>query len=122
MLLLFQVIHQNLLNQKKADEFSNNVLNFLIISLLGITLIVELFMPLFVNLIAPGFSENNEKFLLTTYLTRITFPFLFFISLASFFSAILKLIQQIWGCSSRTNYFKYNLNLNFNILKIKKMI
>ena len=80
MLLLFQVIHQNLLNQKKkADEFSNNVLNFLIISLLGITLIVELFMPLFVNLIAPGFSENNEKFLLTTYLTRITFPFLFFI-------------------------------------------
>ena len=46
-------------------------------------------MPLFVNLIAPGFSENNEKFLLTTYLTRITFPFLFFISLASFFSAIL---------------------------------
>ena len=76
-------------SKKKADEFSNNVLNFLIISLLGITLIVELFMPLFVNLIAPGFSENNEKFLLTTYLTRITFPFLFFISLASFFSAIL---------------------------------
>ena len=76
-------------SKKKADEFSNNVLNFLIISLLGITLIIELFMPLFVNLIAPGFSENNEKFLLTTYLTRITFPFLFFISLASFFSAIL---------------------------------
>ena len=61
-------------SKKKADEFSNNVLNFLIISLLGITLIIELFMPLFVNLIAPGFSENNEKFLLTTYLTRITFP------------------------------------------------
>ena len=76
-------------SKKKADEFSNNVLNFLIISLLGITLIVELFMPLFVNLIAPGFSENNEKFLLTIHLTRITFPFLFFISLASFFSAIL---------------------------------
>ena len=56
-------------SKKKADEFSNNVLNFLIISLLGITLIIELFMPLFVYLIAPGFSENDEKFLLTTYLT-----------------------------------------------------
>ena len=46
-------------------------------------------MPWFVLLIAPGFTENSEKLELTIYLTRITFPFLFFISLASFFAAIL---------------------------------
>ena len=46
-------------------------------------------MPLFIKVIAPGFSVNSAKFDLAIILTRITFPFLFFISLASFFSAIL---------------------------------
>ena len=46
-------------------------------------------MPAFILLIAPGFSENSEKFDIAITLTRITFPFLFFVSLSSFFSAIL---------------------------------
>ena len=46
-------------------------------------------MPTFVSIIAPGFVENVEKMELAISLTRITFPFLFFICLASFFSAIL---------------------------------
>tara|TARA_Y100000816_G_scaffold275549_1_gene243884 strand:- start:1525 stop:2742 length:1218 start_codon:yes stop_codon:yes gene_type:complete len=46
-------------------------------------------MPVFIKIIAPGFSNDAEKFKIVIDLTRITFPFLFFISLASFFSAIL---------------------------------
>ena len=46
-------------------------------------------MPLFVFLIAPGFEGDYQKMELAVTLTRITFPFLMFISLASFFSAIL---------------------------------
>ena len=46
-------------------------------------------MPLFVYLIAPGFEGDYDKMELAITLTRITFPFLIFISLASFFSAIL---------------------------------
>ena len=42
-------------------------------------------MPAFVSLIAPGFVDDNEKMKLAIDLTRITFPFLLFISLASFF-------------------------------------
>src|SRR6056300_970844 len=52
-------------------------------------LIVEILMPLFVYLIAPGFEGDYDKMELAITLTRITFPFLIFISLASFFSAIL---------------------------------
>ena len=76
-------------SKKKADEFLSTVFNFLTFGLLGITLIIELFMPFFIYFIAPGFSEDGDKLNLTIYLTRITFPFLIFISLASFFSAIL---------------------------------
>ena len=46
-------------------------------------------MPLFVSIIAPGFKANSEKIELAITLTRITFPFLFLVSLSSFFSAIL---------------------------------
>ena len=52
-------------------------------------LIIEFFMPAFVSLIAPGFVKNTEKIELAINLTRITFPFLIFVSLSSFFAAIL---------------------------------
>ena len=46
-------------------------------------------MPAFVSIIAPGFVGDLEKMNIAINLTRITFPFLFFISIASFFAAIL---------------------------------
>ena len=73
----------------KAKNFANEVFNFLIISLLIIVLLAEIFMPAFVYLIAPGFVEDTEKLQTTIFLTRLTFPFLLFISVASFLSAIL---------------------------------
>jgi len=76
-------------NKKKANKFANDVFNLLLIFLFLLIIIIEVFMPLFIFIIAPGFTENLEKLNLTIYLTRITFPFLLFISLASFFSAIL---------------------------------
>jgi len=73
----------------KAKNFANDVFNFLMLGLLILVIVVEIFMPGFIYLIAPGFYEDQSKLELTTTLTRITFPFLLFISLASFFSAIL---------------------------------
>ena len=46
-------------------------------------------MPQLIFLIAPGFYKDPEKLNLAVSLSRITFPFLFFICLASFFGAIL---------------------------------
>ena len=76
-------------SKKKAHKFANSVFNLLVLALLSLTILVEIFMPYFIKLIAPGFSIIDEKFKLAVDLTRITFPFLFFISIASFLSAIL---------------------------------
>ena len=75
--------------KEQSSEFANNVFNLLILGLFFLVIIIEIFMPTFVFLIAPGFEGDNQKMDLAINLTRITFPFLFFISLASFFSAIL---------------------------------
>ena len=75
--------------KKKSNLFANDVFNLLFLSLLSLILIIQLFMPAFVSLIAPGFVGDIEKMEIAITLTRITFPFLLFISLASFFGAIL---------------------------------
>ncbi len=75
--------------KKKAEVFAGNIFNFLTLVLLFFILIIEIFMPWFVFLIAPGFIENSDKLDMTINLTRITFPFLLFVSLSSFFGALL---------------------------------
>ena len=46
-------------------------------------------MPLIIKLIAPGFSDNSAKFILTVDLSRLTFPFVLFICLTSLAGAYL---------------------------------
>ena len=76
-------------NKTEADSFAKNVFNLLFIILLIFVLVAEIFMPQLIFLIAPGFYNEPEKLKLAVELSRITFPFLFFICLASFFGAIL---------------------------------
>ena len=82
--------YSSLLDKKTLSaNFANSIFNLLILGLFFLVIIIEILMPLFVSLIAPGFEEDSQKLELAITLTRITFPFLLFISLASFFSAIL---------------------------------
>ena len=76
-------------SKKRSNNFANEIFNLLFLGLLIIILVIQLFMPVFVSLIAPGFIGDSDKTNLVINLTRITLPFLFFVSLASFFSAIL---------------------------------
>ena len=76
-------------SQKEGKKFADDVLSLLLIILLFIVTIVEIFTPYLVYLIAPGFSDDNIKFNLAVEFTRITFPFLLFVSVSSFFSGIL---------------------------------
>src|SRR3954468_12705165 len=46
-------------------------------------------MPWVVRLLAPGFSEDPEKFALAVTLTRITFPYLLFVTLVTLLSGLL---------------------------------
>ncbi len=81
--------NEKIKGKKNGENFANELLTLLLIILLFIVLIVEIFTPFFVSLIAPGFVSDIDKFNLAVELTKITFPFLLFVSIASFFSGIL---------------------------------
>ena len=76
-------------NKKKGKIFADDVLSLILFVLTFIVTLAEIFTPYLVYLIAPGFIEDDIKFNLAVEFTRITFPFLLFVSLSSFFSGIL---------------------------------
>ncbi len=80
---------EKLKNKVKGKIFADDVLSALLLILLFIVTLAEIFTPYLVYLIAPGFIADEVKFNLAVEFTRITFPFLLFVSLSSFFSGIL---------------------------------
>ncbi len=80
---------EKLKGKKKSKKFADDVFNLLLLFLILLIVIVEIFTPFLVYLIAPGFYDNPEKFDLATEFTRITFPFLLFVSLSSLLAGIL---------------------------------
>jgi putative peptidoglycan lipid II flippase len=117
----------NLKNKNEGKKFADDVLNLLVIVLLVIVFLVEIFTPAVVYIIAPGFIDENIKFDLAVALTRITFPFLFFVSLSSFFSGILNshnkfaaaaaapIILNIFLILSLITSSFFNLNFEVNL-------
>jgi putative peptidoglycan lipid II flippase len=73
----------------ETQSFINNLAGTLAFVLFIVTVASMVFAPLIVNLFAPGFSSDPAKFDLATMMLRITFPYLFFISLTAFIAAIL---------------------------------
>jgi putative peptidoglycan lipid II flippase len=58
-------------------------------SLLTLTVLMVVAAPLMTALFAPGFLSDGYKYALTTDLIRITFPYLFLISMTGFCAAVL---------------------------------
>ncbi len=72
-----------------ARVFASRVLTLLALSQLALLALAYLYMPEMVDLIAPGFSRFPGKFELAVSMTRITFPYLALITLATLHSGTL---------------------------------
>ncbi len=79
---------------KKEDRFAKNVFSWLMVILLGITIIFEILMPLVVWILAPGFAEDPGKMELTVLISRIMFFYVIFVCGAAFLSAILNAFSK----------------------------
>jgi len=76
-------------DMKKDEGFAKNVFSWLMVVLLGLTILFEIFMPLVIWALAPGFSEDPGKMQLTVTVARIMFFYVIFICGAAFLSAVL---------------------------------
>jgi putative peptidoglycan lipid II flippase len=79
-------------SQRSADELrslTQNVAGTLGGILFLLTVVAALAAPLLVMIFAPGFIDEPDRFELTAQMLRITFPYLFFISLVALAGSIL---------------------------------
>ena len=78
----------------KARVFATEAFSVLFYVLLAFTVVVELAMPYIMDVFAPGFRDVPDKLVVTTQLSRITFPFLMSVSLVSLFACILNAFNK----------------------------
>lgn len=80
--------------EEAARLFAREVHAVLLVILLALSVLGIVFMPELMVVLAPGFDKDPEKFRLTVLLTRITFPYILFISLVSLQGGILNSIGK----------------------------
>jgi putative peptidoglycan lipid II flippase len=71
-----------------AERFASEVYTLLFISLSALTILIIILMPYIMLAIAPGFISSPEKFQISVLLSRITMPYMLFISMAALIGAI----------------------------------
>src|SRR3954465_13224436 len=72
-----------------AKLFADRVFTLMLIVQLALLVAALAGMPWVVRALAPGFSEDPQKFALAVTLTRITFPYLLFVTLVTLLSGLL---------------------------------
>ena len=73
----------------KAQNFAGKILSVLVATLTILSIFALWQMPLVIELLAPGFSNDPNKYALTIELTRITFPYLLLVSIVTLLSGVL---------------------------------
>ena len=76
-------------SRQEALELANVAFTLLSIVLVVISILGVLLAPLIVALQAPGFIQTPEQFALAVFLTRLMFPYIFFMSLVALCMGIL---------------------------------
>jgi len=80
--------------QAEAKKFAEEAMAVLIFALLIVTALAEILMPWLMVGLAGGFRAEPDKFDLAVLLTRITMPYLLFVSLLALFSGILNAFHK----------------------------
>ncbi|MCB1541157.1 MAG: murein biosynthesis integral membrane protein MurJ [Rhodoblastus sp.] len=73
----------------EAQKFSSRIFTLLLASQIALLVLALAFTPFFVDLLAPGFRADPRKFDLAVALTRVTFPYLMFVTLVTLHSGVL---------------------------------
>lgn len=81
-------------DSQRDESFARNVFSWLMVGLLGITILFEIFMPLVVWGLAPGFDVVPGKMEMTVIISRIMFVYVIFVCGAAFLSAILNAFSK----------------------------
>ena len=86
--------------KESARTFAEQIFTLLLTTLLLLVLVVEFFLPAILPALVPGFEKTPERLHYAIEFSRITFPFIFFISLTALYSGILNSFDRFAAVAS----------------------
>lgn len=101
--------YKNKRGDAETHALVNRVATALGLVVTGVTILGILAAPLIILVSAPGFRDEPEKFALTVELTRITFPYILFMSLVALAGGVL----NTWSRFAIPAFTPVLLNLSF---------
>jgi len=101
--------YKNKRGEQETRQLVDHVATLLFLILLAVTLLGMAMAPLLVYISAPGFAADANKFTLTVELTRITFPYILFMSLVALSGGVL----NTWSRFAIPAFTPVLLNLTF---------
>ncbi len=80
--------------REAARAFAERVFGIMLLILIILSVLVEIFMPEVMGVVAGGFVDEPEKFQLVVDFARLTFPYLLFVSLSAMLGGILNTLEK----------------------------
>src|SRR3954471_8337380 len=94
----------------RAQVFADRIFTLLLASQIVLLALALIFTPQVIDLLAPGFSRDPERYALAVTLTRITFPYLLLVTLVTLYGGILNALQRFAAAAAAP------ILLNFSIV------
>ncbi|MGL4427241.1 MAG: murein biosynthesis integral membrane protein MurJ [Alphaproteobacteria bacterium] len=86
--------------KEEAKTFAEHAFTLLLTVLVLLVLLVEIFLPEIVPALLPGFAKTPERMDYLIQFTRVTFPFILFISLTALYGGVLNSLERFAAVAS----------------------
>ena len=101
--------------EASAKLFSDRVFTLLFLSQVILLVLAFAFMPQVMTLLAPGFTHDAEQRNLAIELTRITFPYLFLITLVTLYGGMLNVMHRFASAAAASIFLNITMMVTLAI-------
>jgi len=94
---------------ERAGLFADRIFTLLLASQIVLLALALLLTPAAIDLLAPGFKNDPERYPLAVDLTRITFPYLLLITLVTLYGGILNSLQRFAAAAAASTLLNLSM-------------
>src|SRR5579862_2048520 len=94
---------------ERAGIFADRIFTLLLASQIVLLALALLFTSQAIDLLAPGFTRDPGRFALAVDLTRITFPYLLFITVVTLYGGILNALQHFAAAAAASTLLNLSM-------------
>jgi putative peptidoglycan lipid II flippase len=94
---------------ERAGQFADRIFTILLASQIVLLAVALIFTPAVIDVLAPGFAKDPERYALAVSYTRITFPYLLLITLVTLYGGILNALQRFAAAAAAPILLNFSL-------------